>query len=339
MSNRRALASSFIYLQWHVSLEGYTTLKGFPGIFLPIDLPVTSGPEGPILVAASEGLIVDWPMAAPSRIYCPMDIPGLHRVFADAELSDAGLIAFANKYGMLGRCFVQLMPSIGGDPTPLYDGLEYKKLGKTGFDAIYGEPLLCTRYHVTKMRALLRMIEIATTSKDFDRDIAEYWNSFAPLNPERDRHRFADVDVEIPTPGYELVPLPRKGVFGSQTAYFPYCPPYVMRQLKLGTDRKPFCLGVPKRSQLARFLEAVINRELDEGAQARISLRAEARLVLEPRDLLGAVYAHLALELSDQTSPLRRCPSCQSWFEPVHLRQKYCEDRCKTKAYRTRRKA
>lgn len=52
---------------------------------------------------------------------------------------------------------------------------------------------------------------------------------------------------------------------------------------------------------------------------------------LAPRDLLGAAYAQLAANLVSRV-PMATCPECGRVFPVRHGRQRYCDDRCASRA-------
>ncbi len=96
--------------------------------------------------------------------------------------------------------------------------------------------------------------------------------------------------------------------------------------------------GPPWKHMARRWLEVVVTRSLREGAHPVVVSGRRVPILIRPRDLLGALHIQLAEELTGQAGAMIKCQACDKYFYPVHGRQVYCDDRCKLKAYRQRKK-
>jgi len=85
------------------------------------------------------------------------------------------------------------------------------------------------------------------------------------------------------------------------------------------------------------LLRNAVNRQLEKGAYGAIDVKAGAKQVLIPSDLLGAMYILFARELTGENLPGIRCPECRDFFNPENARQAYCDKACKSKSYRKRK--
>jgi hypothetical protein len=80
----------------------------------------------------------------------------------------------------------------------------------------------------------------------------------------------------------------------------------------------------------------LINMVLETEVIPKVELQPTRTIKFVPKNLLGAIHAHLAHEVLGEYVTPRQCPACGTWFTPIHGRQKYCQDRCRSKAYRSR---
>lgn len=90
------------------------------------------------------------------------------------------------------------------------------------------------------------------------------------------------------------------------------------------------------------LIQAMITRRLDRRANLVLRLddeRAQLRIAIAPRSLLGALWLQFALAV-DGDKHYRACDTCGTWFEvsPTAARKsrKYCSNACRVKAHRRR---
>jgi hypothetical protein len=85
------------------------------------------------------------------------------------------------------------------------------------------------------------------------------------------------------------------------------------------------------------MLEIEVNRELNRGTCLRLEAGRGERLQVLARNLRAAIFCSLMLEVTGQTSILRRCQACGVWFECLDSRQKFCKPEHRQVAQRRRR--
>jgi hypothetical protein len=307
---------------WHVSDVGYVlpdeyafqpTEKGLTLIHAGIDgrRPEETEPSytpDQILwmVIASEAKDGDQ-LDHLNLVYDPMEEPSLHRTFARLPLKAAAIVEFANTYGFLGRettALERFPMREEGTPEPGY----------------YGEQLEDWCTHIFKLQTLLKI-----------------WDCYQ--NPDPPSFALLSKILEIDD---ESIWIRQQYVSEVCDSYEGDTPSIDWDWDALETDisELPSVAEDAVRLRLgARLLiREAVNDELRLSTHALIDVKEGSEIYLVPTDLLGAIYIHFAKELVGRSTPTKQCRGCGSYFIPEHGRQIYCDERCKFKAYRQRKK-
>ena len=341
--------NDYISLDWRVPLSGFAWIENCKGLRLPL-MSFMHQYRGPGLAAVEGNGFADWVRNVPCRTYGPMDVAGLHREFAGTASDRVGVLSFANRFGLLGRETLEFLATRAHVGTESVGDV----LSFTGrsFNA-HGEVLDLWVYDITKMRTLVAIKDALNAGPQAKERCRRLIESVRPLDvPELLRER-DQPEYEYDENGNEIIPsstpskappyyrsIPVRGTSGMdmRSTACPYCLTWEMsRVIRFKDTGKPYT-GRVDTDLLRKWLQWEVNAELRKGVFPQIDLGGSRRVKMQPTDLLGAIYAHFALELTGQVGQLRRCPSCGEWFEPLHGRQDYCEGRCKSRAYRQRRK-
>jgi len=235
--------------------------------------------------------------------YDPLEQPNLHREFARIEIAPDPIIAFANSFGFLGRL------------TEILDNVD-----ESDKSQYLGESLEDWGTQIFQMRTL-----------------TEIWDLYCNPNPDSNR-RLADL-LEI---SGDTISVDQNYViaFAATQSTSPPTIDWDWDELETSLEDLPRGLDDVARLRMgARLLvRDAVNYELREGSYASIDAKHGSPIYLVPRDLRGALYVMFAQELLGQSIPSIRCDACGSYFVPEHGKQRYCDDRCKFKAYRQRKK-
>gem|GEM_PF-6630677 len=311
----------FQALRWTVAEHGYQWVTGLP-MMHGWEFNSTILDE-PALIALEQGGAAESIYRVSGRSYSPMEVSGLHRRFAEVKPTMAGVMEFCARFGPLGRQPVRLMDRVGGVPRKVHPVLRSHL-------NVFGESLSFWTYHVTKVGTLLR-VRAALQSRCPSAALLNLQQERPPISRDCLREVWEDTEAPPPPPppGYRLLPLmTRTGLRQSVT-------PYNFRlALEVAWQGHDPCHFTPDTAD--QFLTVEVNKELRAGCYPQLTHGGSSRMQLRPVDLLGAIYMHLSLDLADQLPPTMKCPACGEWFEQAHRRQKYCEEKCRAKAYRGR---
>ncbi|MCO5298310.1 MAG: hypothetical protein M9921_15790, partial [Fimbriimonadaceae bacterium] len=99
--------------------------------------------------------------------------------------------------------------------------------------------------------------------------------------------------------------------------------------LDTGTHRRQ---PVPQRAMATAI--AMTNRILMELTTVFTTLIPGKQFSVQPLTLHGAIYLQFAQEAIGETRPPQKCPACGRWFTANHGRRKYCDDKCRQRAFR-----
>lgn len=250
----------------------------------------------------------DW---EPSRVYDPTQVPGLHRLFAEVDLGREAIKSFASDYGLLGRNLRLLRTLL-----PTEDPMEPKESSFSDVSlAGTGEPLSTWCQQIVGMRAML-----------------EVWDCL------QDRHQLPEHRVaKFVDPEYQGT---FQKHFQSESPDFYFGQPDYMWNGVTYPVWMDMSWPVNWRQVGLYWLEVMINRCLAAGCRPAVHARPGSPVRVLPNDLLGAIHLALADEVTGKAGTLIKCqaPRCGKYFHPLHGRQVYCDDRCKFKAYRDRKK-
>lgn len=253
--------------------------------------------------------------------------PALFHLLAEIEPSEAGVLAFASRYGHLeAPPYLKLISlpeklEAAGTPRP-YRVME---LG-------YGEPLEVWADHIFAMRRVLELWEAASAATNPAR---EPWDTAGS-----DRER-----VGRETLAARLTWCEARGPYGPRITYHG----------EDGTETAVPCaeildlLGLPSGDLVfaARYLiQQELNARLDNRTRVRQvwgTPRGTHRLELAivPAGLAGAIWLQLAEAVTRQSS-FRRCDKCDARFVisgRSRRDQKYCSNSCRVRACQQRKKA
>lgn len=243
----------------------------------------------------------------PGKRYAPFDeakLSGLFKTFAETEPSEAGILAFARRFGYLLDEGKQDVVRIARDSEGSY--------------VAYAEPL-------SLWQTQIRLMNIAMTLWD-----AAESGSVKPL-----RERFVIELERLEVRPGEVVPGPGRvvhyvdgGIQGPEM----YLDPEAESLLN------PFDWG-----RLARlYVQYLVNKAMEEHVAPKVLYTPNIDkwvLRLRPANLLGAMWLQLALAI-DGEKRYRSCRECGTWFEldpKVNRTSKfYCSNACRTKALRER---
>lgn len=315
-------AEGLIDLKWEVPPDGFTILEG--GYWKTIGLSDVAMYLGDFICPLVDGQpFYYWTYPNP-RVYSPMGVPGLHRLFGDIDASYRGIQKFCSKYGLLGSNLLMRTKRLNSDPEDEFEG-------------VIGESIDGILRQLLRVRAFNYMLDVVK-AKGVSVDLSLHYDRITEIMNGKDGRFIGDIGEQFRE---YRDPDIAKGITEP-------CKSKVTQRLPLMNeeDGNP-TLGLISVSNLIMagrqgsvggLLEHLLQTELDEHTRTSIRVDGTPQITFHPVSLLGAIYLHLALELTGQTGPIRRCPSCQSWFEAAHMRNIYCHDRCKTKASRNRRK-
>ena len=248
--------------------------------------------------------------------YAPLEAEtGLFREFAVLYPADEEkVLAFANKYGWLGIEHYRIDRGTYPGSTLPIDTFPWQ----------FGEALHTWRYHVERMHHLLRLWRAAT---DHDHTaLAEYieWENDA------DTGRLTSVSYREPSSGLGIVkPCRRFRLIASE-------------------DRRPELFGDFTRGDYVgpalRALQLEINDILQKHPTDPCLLwdpkKQRMGLYMSPTTLRGAIWLQFAQAIQGNKLH-RQCEQCRRWFEvgaQVREDAKFCQQSCRSKAYRERRK-
>jgi hypothetical protein len=265
-----------------------------------------------LIVNVTEGVIS--PEEHLSISYNPMDVTALHRTFARTKCNRDGVCEFARQYGFLGRNTLSLNE---------FD----EKTGERLAVRHWGEAFNEWVREIAQLRALL-----------------DIWDLYRDPNSaalDRLSSMFITEDSDYTVDDSYFAPILDESV-SSVLDYWgnPMFEADDAPILATDSDDIPPVgdSGTRLRLIARKLLKETVNEQLRDGVYASIDVRDGAPIQLVPRDLLGAIYIHLARELLGESVPSKACAACGRYFVPEHGKQIYCDERCKFKAYRLRKK-
>jgi hypothetical protein len=297
--------------EWGVATTGYQWREGY---VIMHDKTITPGYGDPSwntrMRFLTPGTASDW------RIYRPLETPHLLETFANIELTERGIEAFANTFGMLA----------GGWQVPFVDG-----------PVADGETFAWWEQEVLAVRHALR---VWATIQAGDQETLTGWFHLKEAPP------YATICYG---PGEPLFMwIARAEVMSVQSLHERWG-----ENPRLLHAERPFCCevlnmragGLDATGLAVTWLQNHINRHLwmDVGAAvspvdtARASLPMDLEIV--PKNLRGALWLQLA-EALRRHEGYQQCPICHQVFH-VHAKARrasttYCSPRCRVRAARQR---
>lgn len=241
------------------------------------------------------------------KFYAPLkDEPALFKTFADTEPTEEGILAFANRYGLLGP---------GADDL----GEFVELLGPEGAFLGYGERFSIWAAEIEALKEMERLREAAVNGDMAYLRACILWDRDGKaVRYERPDGRGGGIiATEVAGPGRLddrlrwLTPgdLALPALFYVQTRV----------NKKLAGHASPRLLYGERRDGRRRSVEFALH--------------------VVPTDLLGALWLELALAVAEKRE-YRRCAQCGKWFaflpDKTRPDRKYCSDACKSRAWRER---
>jgi hypothetical protein len=296
------VANEVFQFRWQVANEGYEWRDG----------RLMSEGEGPQV-----RVLIERASAGPAkkyRYYDPLtEHPALFRTFADTPLTEAGVLAFAKKYGTLATLIPVDVRQSEGDQRG---------------HGVHGEPWHLWREHLSQMRQMIDLWDMlrANDLEGLQRHVR--WG----------QDRDGVPNVVVYDSHAELGPL----------AHAPAGPARTSRVI--ASSYAPQDLGQFRPGDVVRpgwaALRSVINGHLHGHTAAGLVEdpgSGESVLRLVPHDLQGCLWLQLA-EAVNGHKRQRACEYCGTWFEvgaPTKRRRgrpnrQFCSVACRNKAYRQR---
>jgi hypothetical protein len=284
-----------------VAKSGYTWVATHPA-FGSDQRPASFLTDGRPIGAAGLRSMEYQPLAA---------FPGLFRVFADTEPSQAGIKAFADRFGPLGGNIERQIP--------LSDQPNAK-----GVPLGTGEPLGAWNEEILMMRFAIDIWEAARNGDVGRLERVIFWREDGS--------------------GVQILSHPEL-----PDGQLPDPPDRVERAWIAGTHLGDDMLGRFVRGDLVKpalhYVQSTINRQLEGRASPRLlwdAQRERLSLYIMPEGLIGALWLQFARAV-ERDSQFRQCAECGIWFElargTARSDKLYCSTPCRTKAYRKRQAA
>ncbi len=342
------MAREFVQFRWFVHETGHEWVKTVAQIRVEHAEEYPDGQldfTNPAPVPPGEDC-VDWFLTyqapetanpAPYRTYEPLaDHPALFREFAGTEVSRNAILAFANRWGLLGGNCVELIDTSQHVP---FRPARLDIQGRT--TQRIGVRFRTWASEIARMRNTIELWDFVRTGDEENLASRIRWdgpNTVVFHAPEIQTFRLTDPLSEI-TDTEHVVSDPLTGLTNYRDAAYTIasdrCYPDRLRKFSRGE-----VLG-PARDCVQDFvnlsLKARVSPRLEESAPAT---RPQIRLV--PHGLIGALWLQLAQSI-DGDRDYRRCSECLTWFEiaPGSGREdkRYCSNACRMRAYRKRKAA
>jgi hypothetical protein len=229
------------------------------------------------------------------RRYWPLvDAIGLFRAFADTEISEKGILEFAEKYGALGLSQDIEIPSdtdTEADTGPIEAGFEFD-FGKGESLALWVDEILGLK-HVLKVWDALQVMSV---------DDLQTW------------FRVEDFHGALRA-SYDAGEPIRRATFTHERS-----PQTTMQEFQWYLSHAEIRRITEDPSTVAlSFIRTLIEARLREQVGARIVYQDEADLGplavnLVPKSLLGAIWLQAAQAI-EANKAFGRCRQCRSWFE------------------------
>jgi hypothetical protein len=242
----------------------------------------------------------------------PEPNPALFRVFAQTPPKKEAILAFANRYGNLGRSS-KVRPVEGRE-----SGLD---------EAVLGNFLITWQHQINDMARLVGLIDLI--QEDNRTGLARYirWKEDETDGPVVyfDSHP-ETTEGAAPALGHTRI----RDVIASRQTHHEW-----LAKFKIGDTVTPALVYVRDHMDLA--LHHVAD-DISTGMEWD-SRNNRPQLCIDCPALLGAVW----LQLADAVANNRifgQCRQCGGWFEisreAARSNRRYCSDRCRIKAYRAR---
>jgi hypothetical protein len=252
--------------------------------------------------------------------------PGLHHGFAALHPEEKDILAFAGKWGHLGR-----------------------QLGSR-YTRGYAESLPYWRQEIETMQRHLALWELVKRKDVLRLSSFVHWRE----NPRQVRIDLAFREGELNREGARRLaegtpltcPNDRPSASGSSSPL----PGDASEILACGHEEHPYrewLLETWEKGDVVEparyYLHLEVNRHLEGHVSPSLTTpdkEGQVDLWFVPDTLLASLYVLLALEVSDQVLPARMCVAtdCRRAFVPASAKQKYCTNACRIRADAQRRR-
>ena len=264
------------------------------------------------------------------RQYPPLAVANLHRRFARTEPIAESILAFADKYGLLGH------------------GSWLEDSGSSDQGMVIGESVGFWKKEIERMARLVSLWEFIMRGGR---------RELSPIG-RMDATRRTSQQVRL-----YLVVCRRKAPTGPRTMHAATHPDefrdYFRRDKGLATRMRHSEVMVLAHEENGSDMELLerwkhgdpvepvryfVHREVNISLRGHVSPAVlpfrKGEIFFFPDCLLSSLYTQFMLELSGRSHPATLCerPGCGRYFEPTHGRQRYCDKRCQQLAYYYRRK-
>ncbi len=301
---------------WYVSRSGYQVQDSFESDDLRWELAKVEGRDRYPMLVSEKGFGRDhfFHKTAPNpstkwvipvnhsfgdlEQYNPLRYKALHREFSETCPTEDGVITFANQYGLLGDGTCDLLP-VG------WEDLEEDQVGT------YGEPLFNWILQIRLMEMLVKLWDLYRVQSTSDDELAQH------------------VGIENDFATFRLDPVLERVALYNSLYYADFSAPLGFLNIKQESKI---------RWATRVLLESAIGKRLAALSEPRITLISGSQITLAPNNLLGVLYFEFAQETIGRADPLIRCAACGKWFVSHHASKKFCNDKCKMKAYRKDKK-
>lgn len=288
------MSSDLFPFRWDVDLDGYTVLETTEiDLFRPAIGPRRYLTHAKPRTGREQYL---------AKVYSPLVTqPGLFREFADLALTEPAVLAFANRYGLLGGAVTK---AIRPDPS-----------NATSQDSVWGEAVAEWFAEIVFLRNAARLWDWLSNG-----DYASLGRHIKWRNASVSYDSTPEVDGSEP-------PAQMHSLIAS-----PLLDDELFRQLRPGDLTLPTLLEI-QRQVNERLRKGISPQLLIDGSKASLAM------YFVPSSLIGAMWLQLSEAIAGHKT-YRDCRQCGHIFElrpdTARTNRVYCSNACKTKAYRLR---
>ncbi len=234
----------------------------------------------------------------------PLSIsPSLSRLLAETEPTEAGILEFANAFGLLLEEVIAAPPK--------------------GGKAYCGDYLFTWKQAISDVRQAKHLWQ--AIQDDDEKELAKVirW---------RGHHR---VDYKLGNRSTEIIASDDVGPI-TLSLFEPgdvVLPARVMLQRLVNKQLAPQLVDSqsPFSSEKKTIQKRVTPKLLWNPDEDKQEIR------LAPENLIGAIWLQFAQEI-DARKWIARCPMCSTWFERTRPDKEHCSDRCRVRAHRKRKR-
>ena len=262
------------------------------------------------------------------RQYPPLAVSNLHRRFARTEPIAESILAFADKYGLLGH------------------GSWLEDSGSSDQGMVIGESVGFWKKEIERMARLISLWEFIMQGGR--RELSQLVEWTPQGAPQQVRLYLVDIDGKL-RPDLAQFMRQRPDEFRDhfrqdkdRATRMRHSEVRVLAHEESGSDIE--LLERWKHGDPVEPVRYFVHREVNISLKGHVSPAVlpfrKGEIFFFPDCLLSSLYTQFMLELSGRSRPAMLCErsSCGRYFEPIHGRQKYCDKRCQQLAYYYRRK-